>query len=157
MHRRFPPAAIWMMAMPLFGADPWSGAAGAAAANRGELEERVMERTAELARSEERYRVVSELGSDLGFGFRIDLDDQMYDGWVTEAYSRITGYALDELKGTGWHQLIHPEDQEQLRRQFAAIRQPGARARGAPRHRRGAVTAHARLDVKRVEGLRRTA
>ena len=60
---------------------------------------RAAQRRGRAARSEERYRVVSELGSDLAFGFRIDLDDHMYDGWVTDAYSRITGYTLDELTG----------------------------------------------------------
>ena len=131
-----------------------------------------MERTAELARansslrleiaerrsavealrkSQERYRVVSELGSDLAFGFRIDQDEHMREGWVTDAYSRITGYTLDELAGTGWLRLIHPDDEQGLRRRFAEILAGQTRElelRLVSKSGRVA-TVHARLDVAR--------
>jgi len=114
--------ALWVVGVPpLFGLQihsEWDRGRRLLQRAREELEERVVARTAELAfanaslreeiaerraaeaalrESEERYRVVSELGSDLAFGFRIDLDDHMYDGWVTNAYTRITGYTLEEL------------------------------------------------------------
>jgi PAS domain S-box-containing protein len=150
--------AMWTAAVPpLFGIQiyaEWERGRRALQRARDELEERVAARTAELAQSEERYRVVSELGSDLGFGFRIDLDDHMYDGWVTDAYSRITGYTLEELKGTGWLRLIHPEDQELLRRQFSAILTGQAReleVRLVTKSGR-VVIAHSRLAVKHEPG-----
>ena len=152
--------AMWMVAVPsLFGVQihsEWERGRRVLQRAREELEERVAERTAELAlanatlrESEERYRVVSELGSDLAFGFRIDLHDHMYDGWVTDAYSRITGYTLEELKGTGWLQLVPPEDQESLRRQFAVILTKQAReleTRLVTKSGR-LITVYARLDV----------
>jgi PAS domain S-box-containing protein len=147
--------AMWTVAVPpLFGLQvyaEWERGRRLLQRAREELEERVVARTAELAQSEERYRVVSELGSDLAFGFRIDRNDHMDDGWVTDAYSRITGYTLDELKGTGWLRLIHPEDQEIVRQQFAAILTKRAReieVRLVTKSGR-VVTAHARIDVTR--------
>jgi len=168
--------AMWLVAVPpLFGVQihsQWERGRRVLQRAREELEERVVARTAELAlanaalrqeiaerrtadealrRSEERYRVVSELGSDLAFGFRIGLDDHLYDGWVTDAYSRITGYTLEELKGTGWLRLVHPEDEKGLRRRFAAILAGEAReleVRLVTKSGR-VTTVHARLDVTR--------
>ena len=138
--------AIWIAAVPtLFGVQihsEWERGRRVLQRAREELEERVAARTADLAlanaslrqevaerrtaeealrQSEERYRVVSELGSDLGFGLRIDLDNHISDGWVTDAHSRITGYAPGELGGLGWLRLIHPEDLERFQRRFAEI------------------------------------
>ena len=53
--------------------DPGGGRSTAAPV-RHALEERVAERTRELAASEERYRTISELSSDFAFKIRIDRD-----------------------------------------------------------------------------------
>ena len=168
--------AMWMVAVPpLFGVQihsEWERGRRVLQRAREDLEGRVVARTEELAlanaslreevaerrsaeealrQSNERYRVVSELGSDLAFGFRIDLEDHMYDGWVTDAYTRITGYTIGELKGTGWLQLIHPEDQDTLRRKFAEILAGEAReleVRLVAKSGR-IVTVHSRLGVTR--------
>ena len=145
---QFPPGllAMWVVAVPLlFGVQihaEWERGRRLLQGARDALEERVAARTAELAlanaslrqevaerrstdaalrESEERYRVVSELGSDLAFGFRVDRADSVHDGWITDAYTRITGYTLAELKGTGWLSLLQPGDLESARRQFQAI------------------------------------
>ena len=143
---------MWVVAVPLlFGVQAhaeWERGRRALQRARDALEERVAERTAELARanamlrqevaersaaeaalrrSEERYRVVSELGSDLAFGFRVDSKGDVSDGWVTDAYARITGYTLPELRGTGWLALLHPEDRESARKRFEAILASDAR------------------------------
>jgi PAS domain S-box-containing protein len=152
-----PPALLvmWTVAVPpLFGVQihsEWERGRRVLQSARDQLEERVAERTAALRRSEDRYRVVSELGSDLGFGFRIDRQERMYGGWVTDAYSRITGYTLDELKGAGWLRLVHPEDMTDLRRQFAAILAGKARELEARILTKSGRTAqiYARLDVTR--------
>jgi PAS domain S-box-containing protein len=167
---------MWVMAVPpLFGVQiysEWERGRRLLQRSREELEDRVAERTAELARanaslrqevaergsaekalrkSEERYRVVSELGSDLAFGFRLDPDQRFRAGWVTDAYSRITGYSLDELKGDGWLRLVHPQDREPLRRRFSEIlagRERELEVRLVAKSSRVA-TVHARLDVVR--------
>jgi PAS domain S-box-containing protein len=92
---------------------------------RRSLEQTVAERTAELARvnaslrrSEERYRTVSELSSDLSFGFRVWHDGRVEGEWVTDAFTRMTGYGLGEVRGDRWLALIHPEDRPGLERAF---------------------------------------
>jgi len=94
---------------------------------RRELERTVVERTADLARanaslrrSEERYRTVSELSTDLSFGFRVWQDGRVEGQWVTEAFSRVTGFELPEMTGDRWLALIHPDDRENLEREFRA-------------------------------------
>jgi PAS domain S-box-containing protein len=80
--------------------------------NREELEERVRQRTAELRESEERYRAVSELSSDLAFALRVAPDGTVTREWVTEAHRRILGYEPpDPADVPGWLALVHPEDE----------------------------------------------
>jgi PAS domain S-box-containing protein len=105
--------------------------AGAVWARRA-LEREIEERTAELAAvnaslraSEERYRTVSELGSDLSFGFRMRGDGSVVGGWVTDAFEEITGYALDELSRERFPELVHPEDLEAVREAFRGVRRAG--------------------------------
>ncbi len=145
---QFPPGllAMWVVAVPvLFGVQiraEWERGRRELQRERDALEERVAARTAELAlantslrqevaersaaelalqKSNERYRVVSELGSDLAFGLRVDPQGEVHDSWATDAFSRITGYTLAELKGTGWLALLDPEDRERARRQFQSF------------------------------------
>jgi PAS domain S-box-containing protein len=94
---------------------------------RRALEQTIAERTAELARvneslrrSEERYRTVSELSSDLSFGFRVWSDGRVEGEWVTDAFTRMTGYAMSEMRGDRWLSLIHPDDRHALERAFRA-------------------------------------
>jgi PAS domain S-box-containing protein len=93
---------------------------------RRELEQTIVERTAELARvnaslkrSEERYRTVSELSSDFSFGFRIWRSGRVEGEWVTDAFTRLTGFDVAEMTGARWLSLIHPEDRPELERRFA--------------------------------------
>jgi PAS domain S-box-containing protein len=109
---------------------------------RERLEERVAERTSELARanaslraeiaergaaeealrrSEERYRTVSELGSDLSFSFWIDGEGRPHGEWVTDAFRRLTGFRPSEMGGARWLALIHPEDLPVLRGVFPEV------------------------------------
>ncbi|HAX75517.1 MAG TPA: hypothetical protein DCY88_06740 [Cyanobacteria bacterium UBA11372] len=65
----------------------------------------------QLAKSEERYRVVSELTSDFAYAARIDITGEWLTDWMTGAYSRISGYSWEEIKARGgWESLIHPDD-----------------------------------------------
>jgi PAS domain S-box-containing protein len=99
---------------------------------RRDLERTIAERTAELAlaneslrRSEERYRTVSELSSDLSFGFRISRDGRVEGEWVTEAFGRMTGFEAHEMVGDRWLALIHPDDRESAERSFRAAIETG--------------------------------
>jgi two-component system, cell cycle sensor histidine kinase and response regulator CckA len=77
---------------------------------------------AEAARhaSEERYRMISELVSDYAFAYRVDADGSTTLEWITDAFTRITGYTMEDI----WTPeqlaaIIHPEDRPiaSLRRQ----------------------------------------
>ena len=81
---------------------------------------------AEAARrdSEERYRVISELVSDYAFAYRVDADGSTTLEWITDAFTRVTGYTMEDI----WTPeqlaaIIHPEDRpiasQRRRRQLA--------------------------------------
>ena len=64
-----------------------------------------------LRQSEERYRLIAELASDYIYEVRIDADGSQVTEWATDAFSRITGYAPDEVNSLGgWINIIHPDD-----------------------------------------------
>jgi two-component system cell cycle sensor histidine kinase/response regulator CckA len=68
--------------------------------------------------SEERHRIISELTSDYSFSVRVDPDGTLVREWLTEAFSRITGYEPDEIGEAEWECLVHPDDHELRRQQF---------------------------------------
>jgi PAS domain S-box-containing protein len=64
-----------------------------------------------LRQSEARYRTVSDLISDYAYAVRIEADGRTVVEWVTDAFSRITGFTMQELEANGGIvRLIHPED-----------------------------------------------
>ncbi len=80
-----------------------------------ELEAAQQELEHRLAKQTERYRAISELGSDYAFSFRIDPDGRIEVEWVTDAFKRITGYDSDELDDRDWLNLVHPSDRKRIR------------------------------------------
>ena len=76
------------------------------------------DRQAELAQtnralqtSEERYRIVSELTSDYAYACQVTPDGTVIPQWLTGAFTRITGYRVDELSAQdGWERLVYPDD-----------------------------------------------
>jgi len=108
---------------------------------RDELERRVEERTAELAKSvddlqaqiaerqaveqalresQERYRILSELSSDFSFALRMDRDRRVQFDWASDALRRVTSYEVEELNGSGWLSLTRAEDREAAFARFDA-------------------------------------
>lgn len=66
---------------------------------------------AALRASEERYRLISELSSDYAFASRIEPDGTVVPEWVTDAFTRITGYQPEAVASAdAWRRLIHPDD-----------------------------------------------
>ncbi len=64
-----------------------------------------------LSASEERYRAAAELTSDFAYAFRVDSEDRFTCEWVTDAFTRITGFACGEVDTqAGWSSLAHPND-----------------------------------------------
>lgn len=81
------------------------------AATRNDLAAEVVTRTAALQASEERYRAISELTSDYIYTARLEADGVFVLEWISDAFTRTTGYTLEELQHKhGWQQLVHPDD-----------------------------------------------
>ncbi len=77
--------------------------------------------------NEQRYRIISDLTSDYAYTFQVNPDGRLVGNWVTEAFTRITGFSQEELEAEeGWKKLIHPQDQDiaKKRRQLLLAGQP---------------------------------
>ncbi|NUM46297.1 MAG: PAS domain S-box protein [Anaerolineales bacterium] len=88
------------------------------------LEQRVAERTAQLAASEERYRMITEISSDYVFSTEIDANGRHSPTWVAGAFETIMGYTFEEYKAQGgWLSVLHPEDVAQDAQNMADLYQ----------------------------------
>ena len=64
-----------------------------------------------LQASEERYRIVSTLTSDIAYAVEVEPDGTAIPEWVTGALVRITGFTVNDLVARGgWPSLLHPDD-----------------------------------------------
>jgi PAS domain S-box-containing protein len=63
-----------------------------------------------LHESEERYRLVSEITSDYAYKDRVETDGRIVPEWITDSFTRITGYSLEETQSPDfWQRLVHPD------------------------------------------------
>ncbi|WP_448519552.1 GAF domain-containing sensor histidine kinase [Rhodoflexus sp.] len=70
----------------------------------------------DIKRSEERYRLLTELVSDYVYEARI-ADDRIYIEWVSDNVERILSYSVEELAVPGtWDKILYPEDTNKLTR-----------------------------------------
>jgi PAS domain S-box-containing protein len=75
-----------------------------------------------LQASEAHYRTIAELTSDYAYAFRVEPDGALVCEWVTDAFTRITGYTSGEVDARGgWTSLIHPDDLPIARRRYQAL------------------------------------
>ncbi len=64
-----------------------------------------------LRESAARHLAISELTSDYVYAVDITPDGRRRTAWVTESFTRITGYTVEELEARGgWLTIVHPED-----------------------------------------------
>src|SRR5580692_4044017 len=63
-----------------------------------------------LRQSEERYRLVSEASSDYVYSLLVDPDGTLRCEWITDPFTRITGFDAAEINLSGWTSLYHAED-----------------------------------------------
>jgi PAS domain S-box-containing protein len=61
--------------------------------------------------SEEKYRLISRVGSDYTFSTELDSNGTMRLNWVAGAFESITGYKYDEYVARGgWRAHLYPQD-----------------------------------------------
>ncbi len=66
-----------------------------------------------LTESEQKYRHISELVSDYAYSFKVEEGNRLTREWVTDSFTRITGYTINEVDDRGgWVSLIHPDDMQ---------------------------------------------
>ncbi len=76
---------------------------------------------AALRKSEERYRIVSELASDYAYAMVVGPGETLRTEWMTDAFKRITGYDPRELDELGWEHHVHPDDLADFQRHVSAV------------------------------------
>jgi len=84
----------------------------------GMVDERTQELThlyAALSESESRYRAVSELTSDYAFALRFDRNGSATFEWLTDSFTRNTGFELEDLDVDSWQRIVHADDVDALR------------------------------------------
>ncbi len=61
-----------------------------------------------IEKSEERYRIVSEMTSDYAYSVRVDAGKKLTVEWITQAFTRVTGY--DHTRSNDWDAFVFPDD-----------------------------------------------
>ncbi|MBI1277784.1 MAG: PAS domain S-box protein [Anaerolineaceae bacterium] len=67
-----------------------------------------------LRDSEQRYRKISELISDYAFYTRVNEDRTQVREWITDSFTRVTGYTPEEIGASDAAKLFHPDSLSQL-------------------------------------------
>ncbi len=80
---------------------------------------REMER--KLRGSEERYKMVAQLSTDLSFAFLISADGKITWEWITPVVVRLTGYEIGELASLDWRNVVHSDDVQSITDRAAAL------------------------------------
>ena len=81
-----------------------------------------------LRESEERYRLISSVATDLLYSCVQTEDGFLAVDWATASVDRIFGYTLDEILEQGWwRRYVHPEDLSEFDRNIAHLA-PGQRS-----------------------------
>lgn len=77
---------------------------------------------AESVESIARYRAISELTSDFIYELQVTPDNQLRLEWTSEAFTRTTGYTMDDLSPFNHGiDLVHPDDIALLTAAFLAV------------------------------------
>jgi PAS domain S-box-containing protein len=101
----------------------------------GALEAEIRERRRTedaLRRSEERWRTLSELTSDWACAYRREPDGRIVLEWASDAFTRVTGFTVEDVQGLGWLSFVHPDDRAAVSERTRA-RADGEQVEGASR------------------------
>ncbi len=83
---------------------------------------RLKEAEEALRQSEERYRLLSELGSDFVFKDAVMPGGQTRLVWSNDRFFQVFGYSVEEYNRLGdWEKLYHPDDVQPARERLARL------------------------------------
>ncbi len=77
------------------------------------IEDVTERRRAEQARreSEERFAHISRLITDYAYAFRVHPDGSLSGEWLTDSFTKVFGFTLEEINARGgWQSVVHPDD-----------------------------------------------
>ena len=77
--------------------------------------------TAALRRSEEHYRLISEVTTDYAYTLSAGPCSALRCEWTTEAFPRITGFTADEINARGWISLYHADDRQAVEKHLQTL------------------------------------
>jgi two-component system CheB/CheR fusion protein len=76
----------------------------------------------DLRVSEECHRLIAEMTSHFTASSRVSRDGTITVESITEGFTALTGYALEEIKGlSGWLALVHPDDHAEVRERLRRV------------------------------------
>lgn len=76
----------------------------------------------QVEESREHYRIISGLSSDWAYSIRVEPDNRLVNEWVTEAFTRSTGYTPEELEELGgWIEVVLAEDRHLQQERYAKL------------------------------------
>lgn len=77
---------------------------------------------AALALSEARHQMAADLTSDYVYEMSVDENNQLKRSWISESFTRITGYTPEEMDDRGgWAALIYPQERGAMEAQYARL------------------------------------
>ncbi|MDP9053525.1 MAG: response regulator [Acidobacteriota bacterium] len=65
-----------------------------------------------LREREERYRLISETSSDYAYSLQVCPDGALKCEWISDPFTRLTGFNVDEINRSEWMNLYHSDDRE---------------------------------------------
>lgn len=76
-----------------------------------------------LRESEERHRIINQSISDYAFSFRIEDNGEVFTEWLTESFTKVTGYELGEVldRPNPFPVYVHPDDLSERFQIFQAL------------------------------------
>ena len=72
---------------------------------------------------------MSEIGSDYVYSLKLNPDGSLTCEWITDPFTRITGFTAEEINARGWKSLYYAADLAAAEQHYEALQRGSADAR----------------------------